>query len=74
MYNNGSHSLCYQLILQTLLQNEVKSNVARFSHVQTCLATNQVGAKSEHVARFNCPRQTYFAASDVTPVYGVTPA
>ena len=24
MYNNGSHSLCYQLILQTLLQNEVK--------------------------------------------------
>ena len=42
MYNNGSHSLCYQLFLQTLLQNEVKSNVARFSHVQTCLATNQV--------------------------------
>ena len=42
MYNNGSHSLCYQLILQTLRQNEVKSNVARFSHVQTSLATNQV--------------------------------
>ena len=32
------------------------------------------GTKSEHVARFACPRQTYFAAGNVTPVYGVTPA
>ena len=28
----------------------------------------------ENVARFSSPRQTCFAASDVTPVYGVTPA
>ena len=28
----------------------------------------------ENVAHFSSPRQTCFAASDVTPVYGVTPA
>ena len=32
--------------LVTLLQNELKSDVARFTtHVQTCLATNQVSFK-----------------------------
>ena len=56
---------------------------------QTCLATNQVVAgfkqllqkvesnsttKFVQVARFIGPRQTCFAASDVTPMYGVTPA
>ena len=29
---------------------------------------------SARVARFTGPRQTCFAARDVTPVYGVTPA
>ena len=30
--------------------------------------------KYVHVARFNGPRQTCFAATEVTPMYGVTPA
>ena len=38
----------------TLLQNELKSDVARFTtHVQTCLATNQVsfkGGKTGNIA------------------------
>ena len=68
----------------TLLQNELNNNTARFTtHNQTCLATNQTVAgckkvlqgvdllyetKSVHVKRFNSPRQTCFAASDINLV------
>ena len=39
---NKKHATC----LATLLQNELNSDVARFTnHVQTCLATNQVVKK-----------------------------
>ena len=81
-----------QLVLRLRLQNELKSDVARFTtHESNCLATNQVVTgcesccgeqkvvllfvtKSVNVARFIDPRQSCLAASDLTPVYGVTPA
>ena len=41
----------------TLLQNELESDVARFTtHVQTCLATNQVslkGGKTGNISQFS---------------------
>ena len=56
-----------------MLRNDGSRFTADF---ETCLGTNQVllfATKPVHVARFTVPRQTCFAASEVTPVYGVTP-
>ena len=68
----------------TLLQNQLNSHVARFtSHKSNCLEPNQVDAVCEklvrkgessyyflqqNVTRFTGPRQTCFAASDLSRV------
>ena len=63
---------------ETLLQDEFRSDVARLTtYVQTCLATNQVAAGFEKwlqkVLRvLRAQGKRFFAASAVTPVYGVT--
>ena len=68
-----------------LLQNELSSDVARFT-THSDLPCNKSGCcrkkrvvltfatKSVHVVRFTDPRQTCFAASDVNPGNGVTSA
>ena len=42
--------------------------------LQKVESSSTFATKSVHVARFTGPRQTCFATSDVTPVYGVSPA
>ena len=74
---------------ETLLQNEWNNDVARFTTLESNLSCNKSGCeklllkeegsstfcrKSVHVARSTDPKQICFAASDVTPVSGVTPA
>ena len=68
--------------LAILLQNELSSDVARFTTHESDLSWNKSGccrlrkvfAECVYVARFTGPKQTCFAGSDVNPVYGVTPA
>ena len=43
-------------------------------HTKTVCGAVKQATKSAHDARFTGPRQTGCAASDVTPMYGVTPA
>ena len=60
----------------TLLQNEFNGNVACFTTHWLKLSFNKSGCSkicTWYVARFTGPKQTCFTASDVNPVYGVTP-
>ena len=56
-------------VLQQIRLLQVAKTCCRKKRVVLLFAAN-----SAHVARFTCPRQTCFAASNVTPLYGVTPA
>ena len=61
--------------LQTTNQTRLRTNqvVAGFKKMLQKVESNSA-TKSVQVARFTGPRQTCFPTSDVTPVYGVTPA
>ena len=76
------------LVLRHCCKNELNSDSAQVQTclatnqvfagceklLQNVESSSIFATKSVHVARFTDPRQTCFAASDVTPVYGVTPA
>lgn len=54
-----------------LAKNQVVASCEKF--LQKVESSSIFSTKSEHVAHFTGPRQTRFAASNVTPVYGATP-
>ena len=71
----NSDVACFTSNVQTCLATTQVKQVAKMC-CRKCLQRVVLlfGTKSVHDARFTCPRQTCCAASDVTPVYGVTPA
>ena len=58
-----------QTVLQQIRLLQVAKSCCREQKVVLLFVT-----KSGNVARFIDPRQSFLAASDLTPVYGVTPA
>jgi len=83
------YGTCFATFLQKELNGDVRHSTARVQTclatnqvvvagceklLQKVESSSTFSTKSAHVAHFTGPRQTRFAASDVTPVYGTTPA